>query len=105
MSLYLREVFDLNIKKFLIVISSAAVMTFSMAATTVFAADDDTLPEGAQTNAFADADSIKGAKTWDNSLNAAAGYAFVGAAALGTGVAASKIRKKDASADTDSDNK
>lgn len=94
----------MNIKKILVVISAAIVMALSMTATAVYAADGDAVPEGVQENIFADADSIKGAKTWDNSLSAAAGFAMMGAAALVTVVAASKLRSKENASEVNSDN-
>ena len=94
----------MNIKRVAAAVSAALVLTFSIGATAVFAADDVS-EEAELSNAFSDADSIKGARTWDNSDSAAAGYAVMSIAAFGAALAVVKTKKAPVSEEeTDSDN-
>ena len=97
-----------SIRKFAASVSAAFVLTFSIGSTAVFAADDDsadTVSEAEISNVFSDADSIKGARTWDNSDSAAAGYAVMSIAAFGAALAVVKTKKAPVSEEeTDSDN-
>lgn len=98
----------MNIKRITAALSAALVMTFSIAATPVFAAEDvnekPAVTETSDTNLFTDTDSLKGAKTWDNSDSMAAIYAVASIAAFGVAMAVAKSQKKAvAEKETDSD--